>query len=171
MHLHTLAVCLYVAGVWTRNGHLLVHSCIILLWARLQYAIAGLNFSMCRFSVQHLTVVDAGRFKMGLWGGLAHAALDTYLLRGNAPWTLRHRYTYMAVSTPAQCPCAGSLHTCLCNCCHVLSHLSCPTLLQDPQIVELYNCQRLLDLLQTLGASAPPPPPTHLNLTAPPVLL
>ena len=27
----------------------------------------------------------------GLLGGLAHAAVDTYLLRGNAPWTLRHR--------------------------------------------------------------------------------
>jgi electron-transferring-flavoprotein dehydrogenase len=29
-------------------------------------------------------------FRWGLWGGLAHAALDTYLLRGKAPWTLRN---------------------------------------------------------------------------------
>jgi electron-transferring-flavoprotein dehydrogenase len=29
-------------------------------------------------------------FRWGLWAGLAHAALDTYLLRGKAPWTLRH---------------------------------------------------------------------------------
>jgi electron-transferring-flavoprotein dehydrogenase len=29
-------------------------------------------------------------FRFGLFGGLAHAALDTYLLRGKAPWTLRH---------------------------------------------------------------------------------
>ena len=27
----------------------------------------------------------------GLWGGLAYAALDTYILRSNAPWTLHHR--------------------------------------------------------------------------------
>jgi electron-transferring-flavoprotein dehydrogenase len=30
-------------------------------------------------------------FRHGLWAGLAYAALDTYLLRGRAPWTLRHR--------------------------------------------------------------------------------
>jgi electron-transferring-flavoprotein dehydrogenase len=29
-------------------------------------------------------------FRWGLWAGLAHAALDTYALRGNAPWTLRN---------------------------------------------------------------------------------
>jgi electron-transferring-flavoprotein dehydrogenase len=27
----------------------------------------------------------------GLFGGLAHAAVDTYILRGNAPWTFHHR--------------------------------------------------------------------------------
>jgi electron-transferring-flavoprotein dehydrogenase len=29
-------------------------------------------------------------FRMGLWAGLAYSALDTYLLRGRAPWTFRH---------------------------------------------------------------------------------
>ncbi|PZP86701.1 MAG: electron transfer flavoprotein-ubiquinone oxidoreductase [Azospirillum brasilense] len=29
-------------------------------------------------------------FRYGLWGGLLYAALDTYLLRGKAPWTLRN---------------------------------------------------------------------------------
>jgi len=29
-------------------------------------------------------------FRFGLWAGLAHAAVDTYALRGRAPWTLRH---------------------------------------------------------------------------------
>ena len=29
-------------------------------------------------------------FRFGLWGGLFHAAVDTYILRGRAPWTLRH---------------------------------------------------------------------------------
>lgn len=27
----------------------------------------------------------------GLWGGMAYAALDTYLLRGQAPWTFKPR--------------------------------------------------------------------------------
>src|SRR5262249_12498863 len=30
-------------------------------------------------------------FRWGLWAGLANAALDTYVLRGRAPWTLHHR--------------------------------------------------------------------------------
>ncbi len=29
-------------------------------------------------------------FRFGLWGGLAYAALDTYVLRGRAPWTFHH---------------------------------------------------------------------------------
>jgi electron-transferring-flavoprotein dehydrogenase len=29
-------------------------------------------------------------FRFGLFGGLAHAGLDAYLLRGKAPWTLHH---------------------------------------------------------------------------------
>ncbi len=29
-------------------------------------------------------------FKWGLWGALAYGAVDTYLFRGKAPWTLRH---------------------------------------------------------------------------------
>jgi electron-transferring-flavoprotein dehydrogenase len=28
--------------------------------------------------------------RFGLWGGLAYAALDTYILRGRAPWTFSH---------------------------------------------------------------------------------
>jgi electron-transferring-flavoprotein dehydrogenase len=31
-------------------------------------------------------------FRWGLYGGLAYAAFDTYVLRGRAPWTLRHRH-------------------------------------------------------------------------------
>jgi electron-transferring-flavoprotein dehydrogenase len=30
--------------------------------------------------------------KFGLWGGLAYSALDTYVLRGKAPWTLHHAH-------------------------------------------------------------------------------
>ena len=39
--------------------------------------------------------------KWGLWGGLANAALDTYVLRGRAPWTLHHREPDNAVLRPA----------------------------------------------------------------------
>ncbi len=30
--------------------------------------------------------------KFGLWGGLAYSALDTYVLRGKAPWTFHHSH-------------------------------------------------------------------------------
>jgi electron-transferring-flavoprotein dehydrogenase len=30
-------------------------------------------------------------FRWGLWAGLAYSALDTYVFRGNAPWTFHHR--------------------------------------------------------------------------------
>ena len=30
--------------------------------------------------------------KLGLWGGLVYAGLDTYLLRGKAPWTFHHTH-------------------------------------------------------------------------------
>jgi len=29
-------------------------------------------------------------FRLGLWGGLLYSALDTYVLRGRAPWTMHH---------------------------------------------------------------------------------
>jgi len=34
--------------------------------------------------------IRPGFAKFGLWGGLINAALDTYVLRGKAPWTLHH---------------------------------------------------------------------------------
>lgn len=34
-------------------------------------------------------------FARGLWWGLANAALDTYILRGRAPWTLKHRADHL----------------------------------------------------------------------------
>jgi electron-transferring-flavoprotein dehydrogenase len=30
--------------------------------------------------------------RFGMWGGLAYSALDTYVLRGRAPWTMHHRH-------------------------------------------------------------------------------
>jgi electron-transferring-flavoprotein dehydrogenase len=34
--------------------------------------------------------IRPGFAKWGLWGGLINAAVDTYVFRGRAPWTLRH---------------------------------------------------------------------------------
>ncbi len=39
--------------------------------------------------------------RFGLFGGLAYAALDTYLLGGRAPWTLRHPHTDYETLRPA----------------------------------------------------------------------
>lgn len=36
--------------------------------------------------------IRPGFARFGLYGGIAHAALDTFVLRGRAPWTLRHRH-------------------------------------------------------------------------------
>lgn len=43
-------------------------------------------------------------FQWGLWGGLTYAALDTYLMRGKAPWTLKHpQPDHMCLKKAAQC--------------------------------------------------------------------
>ena len=39
-------------------------------------------------------------FRWGLWAGLVYSALDTYLLRGAAPWTFHHHPDYLQL-TPA----------------------------------------------------------------------
>jgi electron-transferring-flavoprotein dehydrogenase len=39
--------------------------------------------------------------KLGMWGGLAYSALDTYLLRGKAPWTLQHPHADNETLKPA----------------------------------------------------------------------
>jgi electron-transferring-flavoprotein dehydrogenase len=41
-------------------------------------------------------------FRFGLLGGLAYAALDTYLLRGKAPWTLRNHADHETLRPAAQ---------------------------------------------------------------------
>jgi electron-transferring-flavoprotein dehydrogenase len=48
-------------------------------------------------------------FRWGLWGGLAYSALDTYVFRGNAPWTMHHHADHLqldkaADSTPIPYP-------------------------------------------------------------------
>jgi electron-transferring-flavoprotein dehydrogenase len=41
-------------------------------------------------------------FRFGLFGGLVHAALDAYLLRGKAPWTLHHHPDYQQLKPARQ---------------------------------------------------------------------
>lgn len=42
-------------------------------------------------------------FQNGLWIGLAYAALDTYVLRGKAPWTLHNKADYKQLKPAASC--------------------------------------------------------------------
>ena len=42
-------------------------------------------------------------FRWGLLPGLAYAAVDTYLLRGRAPWTLHHTPDYLHLKKAAEC--------------------------------------------------------------------
>jgi len=40
-------------------------------------------------------------FRWGLWGGLAYSALDTYVFRGNAPWTMHHHADHLQLDKAA----------------------------------------------------------------------
>src|SRR5690606_9074898 len=41
-------------------------------------------------------------FRWGFWPGMVNAALETYVFRGRAPWTLHHRPDHEALRTAAQ---------------------------------------------------------------------
>ena len=43
-------------------------------------------------------------FRWGLWAGLAYAALDTYILRGRAPWTLGHHPDHEGLKGAGEAP-------------------------------------------------------------------
>ncbi len=43
-------------------------------------------------------------FGKGLWLGLAYAAIDTYLLRGRAPWTLKNHHDHSALQKASEAP-------------------------------------------------------------------
>jgi electron-transferring-flavoprotein dehydrogenase len=45
--------------------------------------------------------IRPGFARFGLWGGLVNAALDTYVFRGRAPWTLHHPHPDHATLLPA----------------------------------------------------------------------
>jgi len=43
-------------------------------------------------------------FKWGLYAAIAYSALDTYVLRGKAPWTLHHKPDHMQLKRASECP-------------------------------------------------------------------
>ncbi|MBM3571507.1 MAG: electron transfer flavoprotein-ubiquinone oxidoreductase [Alphaproteobacteria bacterium] len=43
-------------------------------------------------------------FRLGMWAGLAHGGLDTYVLRGQAPWTFRHHEDHKSLRRADECP-------------------------------------------------------------------
>ncbi|MEX2454220.1 MAG: electron transfer flavoprotein-ubiquinone oxidoreductase [Rhodospirillaceae bacterium] len=43
-------------------------------------------------------------FRWGLWAGLVHAAIDTYLFRGRAPWTFRQHADHTQMKKAADAP-------------------------------------------------------------------
>ena len=43
-------------------------------------------------------------FRWGLWPGMIYSALETYVLRGCAPWTLRHHADHESLKPAAKCP-------------------------------------------------------------------
>ncbi|MCX7142447.1 MAG: electron transfer flavoprotein-ubiquinone oxidoreductase, partial [Proteobacteria bacterium] len=43
-------------------------------------------------------------FRWGLWGGLAYAAMDTFLFQGKAPWTMHNHDDHSQLKQTADCP-------------------------------------------------------------------
>ena len=48
--------------------------------------------------------IRPGFAKWGMWGGLANAALDTYVFRGRAPWTMGHHADNASLKLAAEAP-------------------------------------------------------------------
>ena len=48
--------------------------------------------------------IRSGFEKFGFWGGMAHAALDAYVLRGRAPWTMTHHQDHERLKNAADAP-------------------------------------------------------------------
>ena len=43
-------------------------------------------------------------FRWGLWGGMAYSGLDTFILRGKAPWTFHHHADHSRLKKANECP-------------------------------------------------------------------
>src|SRR3954447_3127771 len=51
--------------------------------------------------LRHVRNIRPAFAKYGLYGGLAYSGLDTYVFKGRAPWTLRHKHADYETLTPA----------------------------------------------------------------------
>ena len=43
-------------------------------------------------------------FKWGIWGGLIYSAIDTFVFRGRAPWTLKHHEDHKMLKNASKAP-------------------------------------------------------------------
>jgi electron-transferring-flavoprotein dehydrogenase len=65
---------------------------------------AALKASWVWSELECVRNIRPGFAKYGFWGGMAAAALDTYVLRGKAPWTWGHHQDHETLKDAASAP-------------------------------------------------------------------
>jgi len=65
---------------------------------------AGIRASWAWEELQAVRNIRPGFAKYGFWGGMVNAALDTYVFRGKAPWTLGHHADHETLKDAASAP-------------------------------------------------------------------
>jgi electron-transferring-flavoprotein dehydrogenase len=65
---------------------------------------AKLQASWVWEELQAVRNIRPGFAKFGFWGGMAAAAVDTYLFRGKAPWTWTHHADHSQLKKAAEAP-------------------------------------------------------------------
>jgi electron-transferring-flavoprotein dehydrogenase len=63
---------------------------------------AALKASWVWEELQNVRNIRPGFAKYGFWGGMLNAALDTYVLRGKAPWTWTHHQDHETLKTASE---------------------------------------------------------------------
>ena len=64
----------------------------------------GIRTSWAWQELESVRNIRPGFAKYGFWGGMVNAALDTYVFRGKAPWTLGHHPDHEALKDAASAP-------------------------------------------------------------------
>jgi electron-transferring-flavoprotein dehydrogenase len=64
----------------------------------------GIRASWAWQELESVRNIRPGFAKYGFWGGMVNAALDTYLFRGKAPWTLGHHPDHETLKDAASAP-------------------------------------------------------------------
>jgi electron-transferring-flavoprotein dehydrogenase len=65
---------------------------------------AGIRASWAWEELQAVRNIRPGFAKYGFWGGMVNAALDTYVFRGKAPWTLGHHADHETLKDASSAP-------------------------------------------------------------------